>query len=137
MTARPLARKPLVVPAPGRATVDVKRVAHSPGMRTWFLFTVVVVVAFFALIYSRIALDGSAFELRELQNQIEIEQSQYWTLRAQVAELQAPDRILAEAGRMGLVYPQEVIPLEVFLPPHEGPVVDLDTDLKMLLGAQP
>jgi cell division protein FtsL len=87
-----------------RRSVVVARPRHRAGQ--WTIFFVLVLIAFFGLIYSRLSLDGSAFELDELQEQITIEQERQSLLQLEVARLQDPDRVAADAARLGLVYPQ-------------------------------
>jgi cell division protein FtsL len=98
----------------------------------------VLSAAFFLLIYSRIALDRSAFVLQEVNRQMEVEEARYWQLRLEAAELQAPERIVARAQEMGLVYPESVQTIEVpgMGSPGSG-AEDRWADLKALLGAQP
>jgi len=76
-------------------------------------FTVLVVAIFFAMIYLRIAMDRSAFELDTVNDQITLEQSRTLDLRLELAQLQDPQRIAATAAEIGLVYPEEQITLIV------------------------
>jgi cell division protein FtsL len=84
-----------------------------PGIRPLVIFVLAVILAFFAVIYSRISLDRSAFELQKLEDAITAEEAQHWDLRVEVARLQDPDRITRIASGMGLVYPTERVTLEV------------------------
>lgn len=102
MSARPAT--PQVFTGAPRRSVVVARPRHRASQ--WTVFFVLVLVAFFGLISSRLSLDGSAFELDELQKQITIEQERQSLLQLEVARLQDPDRVAAEAARLGLVYPQ-------------------------------
>jgi hypothetical protein len=90
------------------------------------------------LILSRVALDKPALELSELRTQIGAEQARYQQLRLQVAELQAPDRIMSRADDLGLVYPDS---LQIVIAdgvgdgtPAEG---DRFADVKSMLTASP
>lgn len=126
--------------APDLRVLDAPdRVATSrPSIGSWLVLAVVVVGAFFVLIWSRIALDRTAFELERLDREIAAEESQYWELRLEVTELQAPERIRQLADEMGMVYPARVETIEV--PALGTPVRDLEerwADLKALLSAQP
>jgi cell division protein FtsL len=76
-------------------------------------FTFLVVAIFFAMIYLRIAMDRSAFELDAVEDQIALEQSRTLDLRLEHAQLQDPQRIAAQATQIGLVYPDEQITLVV------------------------
>jgi cell division protein FtsL len=74
---------------------------------------VAVLVAFFGMIYSRISLDRTAFELQELEHQITQQQEQMEGLRVEAARLQDPEVITARAAGLGLVYPESRTPLLV------------------------
>jgi cell division protein FtsL len=83
-----------------------------PRVRSWIIFLLAVVVAFFGLIYSRISLDRSAFVLEELERGIAEQEAHLGDLRLEIARLQAPERISALAEEMGLVYPAQRISLK-------------------------
>lgn len=107
-------------------------------LRPWLVFAGVVVVAFFGLIFSRVSLDRSGFELDDLEQQIAIEEARHWDLRVEVARLQDPNRINAIAAEIGLVYPNERIEIEV--PGLDGEGLDPEyrwAQLKAVLTAQP
>lgn len=119
-------------PAAGRT------VRRRSGMRPWALFMVIVIVAFFGLILSRIALDRSAFVLDTLDDQIAEAQTEHFDLRVQVAELRDPQRIAAEAERMGMVFPAEQVRLTVDWNVAPDPEPEYRwAQLKVLLTAQP
>ena len=102
------------------------------------VFTVVVIIAFFGLIYSRISLDHSAFILDELNAEIAEQESLHWDLRLEAARLQTPQRIAEGAAELGLVYPQERSLLPVLGARAEGPLTeDLWSELRALLSAAP
>ena len=73
----------------------------GPGL----LFSTIAVVAFFAIIWSRIILDRTAFELQELEGRIAAEQARYGELRLEVARLESPSRIAPLAEELGMVFP--------------------------------
>lgn len=137
MTAHP---QPL---GPPRRSTAVRVVVHHgatkrPRLRGWVVATITVLVAFFLLIYSRIALDHSAFLLEDVARQIEAEEARYWELRLEVASLQDPDRITRLADEMGMVYPETVHTVEVSgLGTSGGDADDRWVELKGLLSAQP
>lgn len=107
-------------------------------IRPWIVFAAVVIFAFFGLIFSRVSLDRSGFDLDDLETQIEIEQARHKDLRAEVARLQDPDRITAIALENGLVYPDERIAMEVPGLASEGINNDVRwAQLKAVLTAQP
>ena len=84
---------------------------QRPQLGLWFVYTMVAVLAFFAIIYSRTALDESAFELHELKQQlvVELEMQQRFALEA--ARLASPANVVPVAEAMGLVLPDEVFPV--------------------------
>ena len=104
----------------------------------WVLFGLAVIIAFFGLIYSRISLDRSAFEIQELEAQIAIQEDQHWQLRYELAQIQDPARLEREIAQLGLEYPAVRVALTV-------PAVDVEqldpnyrwAQLKAILSAQP
>jgi cell division protein FtsL len=88
-------------------------VAGGPRIVPLLFFSVLVVAIFFAMIYLRIAMDRSAFELDSVNDQITLEQSRTLDLRLELAQLQDPQRIAAQAAEIGLVYPESQITLVV------------------------
>ncbi len=113
------------------------RAIRIPRIRGWLMFTVAVVAAFFVLIFSRTALDRSAFELQDLEGRIAAEETRYWELRLDVARLAAPNRIMALGEEMGLVYPAEIRPVTVTgTRAGESGIENRWTELKALLSAQ-
>jgi cell division protein FtsL len=101
----------LTVPAP----VAVGR----PRVRSWLVFALAVVIAFFGLIFSRISLDRSAFVLEDLEVQISQEEARLGDLRVEVARLRSPERISRLAEEMGFVYPAERVGLRLPAPPQD------------------
>lgn len=87
--------------------------SHGPGILSLLFYVALVIAIFFAMIYFRIALDRSAFELDRIESSIDLEQSRQLDLRLELAELQDPLRITNEAQRIGLTYPEERISLPV------------------------
>jgi cell division protein FtsL len=114
------------------------RTGRRTRVGAWILLTLGLAAAFILLIYSRIALDRSAFVLEEVNRQMEVEEARYWQLRQEAAELQAPERVVARAHELGLVYPESVETIEVAGVGSAGTgTEDRWADLKALLGAQP
>jgi cell division protein FtsL len=70
-------------------------------------------VVFFAMIFLRIALDRTAFELESFERQIAKEESIQLDLRLELAQLQDRLRIANEAKRMGLTYPDDRVAIVV------------------------
>lgn len=126
-----------VLPAPELHLV-VDRSGARRRLRGWVLFSVLVVGAFLSLIYSRIALDHSAFVIEDLEQQIARADADYWDLRLEIAELEAPARVANAAEKMGMVYPSQRTPLEVAGVEVGGTAIDQRwVELKALLSAQP
>jgi cell division protein FtsL len=76
-------------------------------------FALLAIAVFFAMIYLRIALDRTAFELDNIENEITFEESRQLDLRLEIARLQDPLRISTEAQRIGLTHPEERVAIEV------------------------
>ena len=85
----------------------------GPRIVPLLFFSVLVVAIFFAMIYLRIAMDRSAFELDSVNDRITLEQSRTLDLRLELAQLQDPQRIAVQAAEIGLVYPESQITLVV------------------------
>ncbi len=109
MTARPI---PRTQPRP-RVRVIAGSGRNRPRIAPWLLFTLLAVLTFFALIYSRTVLSDAAFRLEEVEQRIAEEQVRYQQLRLEIARLQSPERIDPLARQLGLVLPDEVRTLEV------------------------
>ncbi len=102
------------------------------------MFTAAVIACFLAIIYSRVALDRTAFVLQEIETASLAEETRYWQLRLEVAELESPDRVIRAAEGMGMVYPEGRRTLHVSGMSPEAPDIDQGwIELKTLLSAQP
>ena len=125
-----------------RAAVDLDEAValqlHKPKLRPWIAFTLTVVLAFFGMIYSRISLDRTAFELDELEDRIAEEEARFLELEMEVAYLLDPARIDRVASELGLQDPDQVVSMNVPAIETEGldPVIRL-AQLDRLLSAQP
>lgn len=86
---------------------------RRPVVRPLVIFTIAVILAFFAVIYSRISLDRTAFELQRLDREIVAEQELHWDLRVDYARLLAPSLITQRAAALGLVYPEDRYTIEI------------------------
>lgn len=114
------------------------RVRKRPAVRPLAIFTLAVILAFFAVIYSRISLDRTAFELQRLEQEIAVEQERHWDLRVDYAGLQAPDLITQRAAALGLVYPEDRRTIEIsWMADAVGGPEDRWMDLRALLLEQP
>lgn len=94
----------------GRA--PMRRVGTRQVLRPMVFFTLAVVLVFFGMIYSRISLDRTAFELHGIEKRLAAEERIHWDLRLELARLQDPRRITEAAAGLGLVYPEERITIE-------------------------
>ncbi|MEA3511104.1 MAG: hypothetical protein U9R51_06675 [Actinomycetota bacterium] len=111
---------------------------RGPVVRPLAIFTMAVILVFFAVIYSRISLDRTAFELQRLDQEIAAEQERHWDLRVDYARLQAPDLITQRAAALGLVYPEVRHTLEISgTADTVGGPEDRWVDLRALLVEQP
>jgi hypothetical protein len=94
---------------------------------------------FFALIYSRIFLDRAAFEIKNLEGLISEQEARFDELRLEVAQLESPQRIFAEAERMGMVLPGEGRTISAPMPVTEDQITELassgSTPLLATVGA--
>jgi cell division protein FtsL len=130
---------PLVLPAPSRGFhVVIGPRARRRRIGGWVGVCFIVASLFFVMISTRVALDRNAFLLDDITSQISVEESRYRELRLQVAELQSPERIASLAEARGMVYPAEIVTIEVPGLGDPGPGgEDRWVDLKALLSAQP
>ena len=109
MTVRQL-RPVDVGPAPLRVISGRDR--PRPRTWMWIIYTVAVVVAFLSLFFFRGAVDESAFELLQVQRQIELELVRQHGLLLEKARLESPGEIVPIAEQMlGMVLPDDVIPV--------------------------
>lgn len=92
--------------------VPASRLSTRPVMRPLAFFTIAVVLVFFTMIYSRISLDRTAFELHGIEQGLAQQERLHWDLRLELARLQDPRRITEAAADLGLVYPDERITIE-------------------------
>ena len=89
------------------------------------------------MIYLRIALDRTAFELDSLEDQIAIEESRQLDLRLEIAGLQDPLRITTEARRIGLTHPDERLSIEVTGVRDRAAPVEDESPVRALTENQP
>jgi len=131
------------IPAPdwagaGFRVAITQRRQRGAGWRVWALVGITIMAAFFLMIWSRIALDNTAFDLHEIGSKTVTAESRYWELRLESARLQAPARIIEAASAMGMVYPERVRTIEVAGLGREGSETEERwVDLKAVLGARP
>ena len=114
------------------------RARRRPVVRPLLIFTLAVTLAFFAVIYARISLDRTAFDLQRLEWEVAAEQERHWDLRVDYARLQAPDLITQRAAALGLVYPEDRLTIEVSgVAGAVGGPEDRWMDLRALFVEQP
>ncbi|MEN8041718.1 MAG: hypothetical protein ABFR95_09465 [Actinomycetota bacterium] len=92
---------------------DRRSIEGGPRVFPLAFFVLGVVALFFAMIFLRISLDQTAFELDRIERSISAEESRQLDLRYDLAGLQDPLRIATEAQRIGLVYPAERVTIVV------------------------
>lgn len=110
---------------------------RGPRLVPLAFYTLLVIALFFAMIYLRIALDRTAFELDTLERQITLEESRQLDLRLDIARLQDPLRISTEAQRIGLTYPSERVAITIEATFDELPVPTPETPVRALPGRRP
>ena len=88
-----------------------------PTVAPWMVVALIGVVAFLGLGFARTSLDHSAFELAELNAQIDDQVTLNQELKLEIARLENPARIAPLALEMGMVIPTDTNQL----------LVDLDT----------
>ncbi len=93
-----------------RARAEVGR---GPRLLPLAFFVLVVIAVFFLMIFLRIALDRTAFELDTVETQITRAETRQLDLRLELAKLQDPLRIDFEARQMGLTYPDQRVAIVV------------------------
>ncbi|GMQ98706.1 MAG: hypothetical protein BMS9Abin17_1231 [Acidimicrobiia bacterium] len=96
-----------------RGSADSRAVSGGPRIVPLIFFTILVIGVFFLMIYLRIALDRTAFELDTLTDQIAVEESAQLDLRLEIAQLRDPQRIATQAEEIGLVFPDERVALVI------------------------
>lgn len=121
-------------PAQSHGASDVHVRGGGPRVLPLMLFVVAVVAVFFSMIFLRISLDQTAFELSSLQAEINVEQSRQLDLRYDLASLQDPLRIATEAQRIGLDYPDERVSIVVDLLAVDSQVVQPEVPIRAMDG---
>lgn len=77
--------------------------------KTGVSLTILLFTALFGVAVSHALLIEGQLRLDRLDQQVAEEQSRYERLRLDVAELESPERILADAQQMGMVPPDQVV----------------------------
>ncbi len=110
---------------------------RGPRVLPLAFFVMAVVAVFFSMIFLRISLDETAFELANLETSIEVEQSRQLDLRYDLASLQDPLRIATEAKRIGLVYPDDRVAIVVNLTAVDSQVAIRGAPIRAMDGDRP
>ena len=111
--------------------------ARGPRLVPLTLFVLAVVAVFFSMIFLRISLDETAFELASIERAIETEQSLQLDLRYDLAHLRDPLRIATEAQRLGLVAPETRVSIPVAFRGIDTQVLTDESPVRALVGARP
>jgi cell division protein FtsL len=98
--------------------LDGRRFRLTP--KTGVGLTVALFGALFGVAVSHALLIEGQLELDRLDQQVAEEQARYERLRLEVAELESPERILADAQELGMVAPEEVTWLTPDQPASDG-----------------
>jgi len=109
----------------------------GPRLVPLAFYTLLVIGLFFAMIYLRIALDRTAFELDSIERAITTEESRQLDLRLTIAQLQDPVRIATEAERIGMTTPNERIPIVISSVRGVAPPTEPESPVSAFSGGRP
>jgi len=101
---------------------------RKPTIAPWMVMALIAVVAFLGLGFARTSLDGSAFELVELDRAIAEQTALNRQLNLEIAQLENPARISPLAEELGLVIPEQTKPILVDLEPGTPVVAERSSD---------
>lgn len=105
--ARP-SRSPRLVSVPRRHVAATRRLRRQRRV-PFLLFSLVLMAAtVVGLVSAQALVAQDSFRIADLSAEAERLEASYGRLRLEVAELSAPDRIVAAARKAGLVLPEEV-----------------------------
>lgn len=125
-----VAAEPMPTPAPGprpkaeprpnhlRVVAPAERTRRSLTPAMAVLLTALVFATLFAVAIAHTVLVQGQVKLDRLDAQLTQEQARYQQLRKDVAELESPDRVVADALAQGMVEPDDLVYLQ---PPAEDP----------------
>lgn len=99
---------------------EARRIQFRLTPRAGVTLTVLLFVALFAVAGSHALLVESQVRLDGLDGQVAEEQSRYERLRMDVAQLESPERIMADATAMGMVQPADPVWITPDRPVEEG-----------------
>jgi hypothetical protein len=103
-----------------RVVPEGRRLPINLTPRTGVVLTLLLFGALFGVAVSHALLIESQASLDRLDDQVATEQDRYERLRMERAELESPDRIVAEASEMGMVPADDVTWLTPDHPAPEG-----------------
>jgi hypothetical protein len=103
-----------------RVVPEGRRLPIKLSPRTGVVLTLLLFAALFGVAVSHALLIESQASLDRLDDQVAVEQDRYERLRMERAELESPDRIVAEATQMGMVPADDVTWLTPDQPAPEG-----------------
>lgn len=93
-------------PHDARSDADQRRLVRQIAL----VVTIVAALCLFGVVVFHVVLTQNQFRLEGLRDQAADREAEYDRLRLQVAELESPERIVAEAQqRLGMITPPEVI----------------------------
>jgi cell division protein FtsL len=112
----PARRNPTAAPAaPARPNLRVvapntltRAGRQRRARRLGAVLSTILVIAVFGVVAAHVVLTQRQFRLEALQKHATTEEARYERLRLQVAELEAPDRVVAAARELGMVPPATV-----------------------------
>jgi cell division protein FtsL len=125
---------------------EAKRLQLRLTPRAGVTLTVLLFAALFAVAVSHALLIESQSHLDQLDDQVAEEQARYQRLRMDVAELESPERIMADATEMGMVPPADPVwitpdrPVAAGSEDTESSTDSTDTswsEVKPILGSTP
>lgn len=99
----------------------------KPTVAPWMIMALIGVVAFLGLGFARTSLDRSAFELAELNKEIDEQTALNRSLELEIARLENPARIAPLAEELGLVIPDQTNQLLVDLEPDAPVTVESES----------
>jgi cell division protein FtsL len=128
-----------VIPFPTHRTraADGRAAGRGPRILPLAFFVLAVVAIFFAMIFLRISLDETAFDLARIETDIEAAESRQLDLRYDLAGLQDPLRIATEAQRIGLIYPEIRVTLAVDPLATDAQILQPEIPVRALNEEQP
>jgi cell division protein FtsL len=90
---------------PGLKVVRGRRRLPRFAMVPWLAYTMLLALAFLALVYSQTSLNNRAVELDAVRAEV-VEAARVGEgLKLEIARLQAPDRVVAKAAELGMRLP--------------------------------